>query len=410
MSEDLRPVMVHVLPGLRRGGGPAGYGFNLRQALTACESSGKELVRVMSPGQMVEDSRQRSTPSRKFTLLENVPGGLSALILVMVERRIRRHALGRLGFSTRDFEQMREARVVVFHDCRLMRSYFLRFGKSPGQLVLAMSHAATGLSAEIVRSWRSYMRPSWAWDKVYELLAEEELQTFLLADGLVAPYRQSLDAFFGGHPKREVLLNTPIYEIPSGVAALKRARDRQDVLQSLGVPADKRVIGFFGRHHPDKGYDYFCECARVAWEKGYSELSFLSAGAGPIASPNLANFKDIGHITSGLGDVMGAVDLVVSPSRVSYFELGILEAMSLGKAVLMSRIGGGRCLRAPGVFFIDEISGPLLLDEILKLTVDMRGLAQSGEGNIEVYLREYELNRFAERHIALARRLIFAEG
>lgn len=409
MNEGLEPIMVHVFPAIRQGGGPAGYGFNLRSALLRSRSPGKELLKIVSPDEDERASHQGNSPSRKFRLLQRAPGCFSACLLLVLEQRARKHSLESLGFSSESVELIRRAKAVVFHDCRLLGSYLRQFGKSPGQQVLAMSHAASGLSAELVRSWRAYMRPSRAWERVHALLAADELRTYLLADGLIVPDRHSLDVFFSEHPKRSLLLKLPIYEVPSGVARPNQAQDRGTVLRSLGIPLGKKVVGFFGRHHPDKGYDHFCECARIAWDRGYEDLYFLSAGAGPLVSPDLPNFKDIGFISVALGDVIGAVDLVVSPSRVSYFELGILEAMALGRPVLMTRIGMGKSLKAPGVFAIDEVTGSSLLDTILELTKDTHQLARRGEENIPVYFREYGLDAFAQRHVGLAKRLVLPE-
>lgn len=361
-------------------------------------------MKIVIPAADME--RQGNAVSWRFEILKRLPGVLSALILLKRERYVRRRYLEKLGFTTESIGLMRAAKVLAFHDVRMMASYFCSFGKTPGQTVLLMSHAGSGLSTEAVKNWCIYMKETAVWDKIYGRLLDDEIRTILLADGLIVPYREAMEFLLIDHPERSLLLAKPIFEVPTGVPALKTTKDREWVLRDLAISPDKAVVGFFGRHHFDKGYDHFCDCAARAMTNGSNQLFFLTGGSGPIRSPELPNFKNLGYVTSQLANVMGAVDLVVSPSRVSYFEMSILEAMSLGKPIIASKIGGSRRLNSPGVFLMEDVSGHLLLDQITQLTSDMSALRRVGEKNLVVYQREYDLASFARRHVELAEKLL----
>ncbi len=407
MAKELEQVVMHVFPGLRPGGGPSGYGFNLQKALHFYGMDNKELVPIGILAPKGKNSSKPETTSGRFNFVRKLPPWLAAFLLFIRYKQVSKNFFKYSGFSSSALNQMRLARVLVFHDFKLAKAYLTQIGKQPNQKVLVMSHSPTNLSAEIIENWRASIGPSSIWEKIYKVLAEEEFKTLISCDGLITPCVHSISHYFNEDPKkREQVLSLPIYEILSGVDEKRATKDRQEVLSSLGISLGSKVIGFFGRHHPHKGYDIFCQAAQLAYEANDKELFFLSAGSGPIPSPrNIPNFKDLGYITSGLENIIAAVDLVVVPNRVNYFDLLILEAMSLGKIILTTPVGGALCIKSSGIFFLKDLSPYSLYHESKRLLADPL-IAKMGAENREMYLKEYTLQRFAERHIQLANALL----
>ncbi len=404
-THSLEPIVLHVFPEIRPGGGPSGYGFNLQRAL-ATYTTDTPPIRILAPKQYAIGKPQKV--SWRFNLLRKVPRGLAAYLLLARYWWASKNVLRIMGFSPNALEEVRSAQVLVFHDFRLARAYLSSIGRQPKQKVLIMPHSPTDLSAEIVENWRSSLGPSPVWAKVHRTLAEVEFQALLSCDGILVPCVHSLASYFSDDSKkREQLLSLRIYEVLSGVEERRAFRSREEVLTSLGISPDRKVIGFFGRYHPHKGYDLFSQAAQLAHQSGDQELFFVSAGSGPLASPKgLPNYKDLGYVTSGLGDLLAAVDLVVVPNRVHYFDLLVLEALSLGKVVLTSPVGGALCLKAPGIFLLEEISPNSLYLRSKSLLANPSSMAKLGAANRQVYLEKYTLERFAERHILLAHELL----
>lgn len=404
---ELISKVAHVFPGLRPGGGPRGYGLNLQQALALVGAG--ETVALLTPAKLagVVGSSGSFRPSKKFRILQYLPPWISGPLVALRTIDVLKKGFRYFGFSLDQIKEVGTAQVVVFHDYRLASAY-LRLGiKHPGQKVLIMPHSPTDLTSELVENWRSYFGSSRIWPYIHRILAGIELKTLLSSDGLVAPCRSALDHYFQGVPGREAFLQLPVYEIKTGVPELVARRGRNEVLAQWGVPPGSRVVGYFGRRHPHKGYDLFCRAAEMAYEKGYGSLIFVAAGRGPLPSPtHLPNFRDLGYLTTELPDAVAAVDLVVVPNRVSYFDLFILEAMSLGKAILTSRIGGNLCLGSPGVFFMDQLSAEGLLSAMVELMSEPRSLEEAGRANREVYEKHYGLRPFGERHLELAKTVL----
>ncbi len=399
----LTPKVVHVFPGLRPGGGPAGYGFNLLQALTLVDAD--ETMTVLFPSQLASagTSGQPSQISRKFLLLQRLPSWISGPLVALRTMSIAQNAFRYFGFTRDQLKEITTAKVVIFHDWRLASTYHRMRVKHPAQKILIMPHSPTDSTSELVENWRGHFGSSRVWSIIRRILTGMELRTLVISDGLVVPCRSALAHYFEGIPERRSLFELPIYEIRSGVPERIPKQDRNQVLAHWGIPSEVRVIGYFGRRHPHKGYDLFCRAAEVAYKKGYTNFMFVAAGGGYLSSPtHLPNFRDLGYLTTELADAVAAVDLVVAPHRVSYFDLFLLEAMSLGKAILTSPVGGNLCLGSSGIFFIEEPNPENLVSAIVRLLNDPGKLEEAGRVNRRIYEENYSLTQFARRHLEFA--------
>jgi len=395
----IAPKVVHVFPECRPGGGPAGYCFNLLQGLSLLGS--QESLKVLFPN---TNTRRASKVSRKFELLQSLPSCLSGFLVFVRTLMILQDAFRYFGFTEEQIDEIKTSDVVVFHDYRLASAYLLNLNKSSNQKIIIMPHAPTDLSAEIIENWKLYLGNSRIWNIIYRSLAERELRTLLSANSLLIPCRYALDGYFTSMPERVSLFQLPFYELPSGVRPLIATQSPYKVRASWGVDSNKKIVGFFGRKHPHKGYDIFCQAAEVAYRHKL-DIVFVSAGSGPVSSPlHLPNFLDLGYLTTELADAIAAVDLVIVPNRVCYFDLVILEAMSLGKPVLTTPVGGSRCLNSPGIFFVNDLSAENLMMAINELLSKSKSdLEEAGRLNVEVFEDMYSLQPFARRHLEFAK-------
>jgi glycogen synthase len=114
----------------------------------------------------------------------------------------------------------------------------------------------------------------------------------------------------------------------------------------LTAPSDAAVVGAWGRHVPQKGFDLLLD----AWPRVREVLPsarLLLGGAGP-ESPALKARKLDGVDFLGPLDRLGVQALiaqsrvVVVPSRIEPFGIVALEAMAVGRPVVWSTFGGLR--------------------------------------------------------------------
>jgi len=398
-------TVVHAHWILRPGGGPAGYLYNLSEKLGPHGDAAE--LRVV--GGVTSDSRHADV------------GETSALKWLRESRWIPRPLLaaglalkalleGALPLSKRWRQRLAGADVIVFHDFRLYQRYLATARwklLSPVKSYL-MLHSPVEPSQEMRHYWADALRlgrsvgpAAWLWR-----LAERN--AIRVVSGILVPTRYALDGYFVDQPRtRALLISKPLLEVPSGVPPLKPVRSRDTVREEIGCNEGQLAIGYVGRFVSDKGYDLFSAIASEceARPEG-SHLKFFGVGQGPLSVKDTqdqrTNFVELGW-RSDAADIINAMDVIVVPNRVAYFDLVILEAMSLGKTIYTTAVGGSRSLVDGSVRYL---SG----QDVRSLTTSLlTSLNKDGVGSADAiqtaYLENYSSDRFLQQHLQLATRL-----
>jgi len=149
---------------------------------------------------------------------------------------------------------------------------------------------------------------------------------------------------------REELVNTRkihkdlIRIIPNGIEVTeKKIASAQQEIDTSRTP----VIGNAGRMTSVKGHAYFIQAAKKVLDAGYSAHFFL-LGDGVLNHAlrvQASRLKIDGHTTfvnhlRDYRDVMPSINIYVSSSLQEGFSLAVLDAMSWGKPVVASAVGG----------------------------------------------------------------------
>lgn len=184
----------------------------------------------------------------------------------------------------------------------------------------------------------------------------------------------------------------------AGCPPVDTPQDREGIRAKLEV--EGFAVGFFGRLTVEKGVDALLN-AIPQLESGVSVHIF---GSGPQeaelrAMPSAASAKFHGYITD-VGEAMAAMDLIVVPSTwAEAFPFSVLEAMSAGRPVVASRVGGIPEQVADGVTGLLVPPGePLLLaNAINMLAKDSEMGNRLGSEGRKRAIAEYSVSAFAER-------------
>jgi len=206
------------------------------------------------------------------------------------------------------------------------------------------------------------------------------------------------------------------YSVGSTVMAFSEAVERH-VVEHFGVPATsvhrvpmavsvpsgavrseptRPIVGFFGRLEHEKGPDLFLEAgARILQQCPDAELWIGGTGAMEAQLKQLAvrlGLADRVRFRGWLSDVdtaIGAVSVVLVPSRREGFGRTVLEAMMLGTPVVATRVGGipeliddgrtGRLAAAEDVASLAEAVVDLLRDPVLATRIGAAARAATDE-------------------------------
>lgn len=113
--------------------------------------------------------------------------------------------------------------------------------------------------------------------------------------------------------------------------------------QALGLPLHRLIIGHVGRFDPVKNHRFLVDIFQAVLQRGV-DAHLVLAGSGPLFDQVCASLRERGLESrcALLGDrsdiptVLGAMDVMVFPSRVEGFGIAVLEAQAAGVPTLAS--------------------------------------------------------------------------
>jgi glycosyltransferase involved in cell wall biosynthesis len=194
----------------------------------------------------------------------------------------------------------------------------------------------------------------------------------------------------------------------AGCPALEPASVRDESRSALGIGEDAFAIGSFGRLVKEKGVDLLASASSQLPE-GVEVHLFgdgpLRADLERVQGPKLR----VHGFTAAVADAMNAMDVVAVPSVwEEAFPYSVLEAMSLGKPVIASRVGGLPEMVDENVtgFLFDKGDSQGLISSIEALASDPARLASMSVAAKDRHAFAYTVAHMAERIEAVYERLV----
>lgn len=389
-SSKMQKKIIHIVSLIRPGGGPFGYLYNLKKGIDEIRGDYNYDVCSMASS----NSREN-----KFTTI-NLPN------LILRNLKPLWHYLQLKGLLGISLEPLIARKDYIYISHVVTQAARLRFKYGTKIKIYLMPHAPVSYSEEVMsdlelKHGRSLLHPCYL-----KLLMRAEKMMFSKMDGIIVAAKQGLDGYFEGNGIKSVKIAN-IYEVGSGVPKFKEGFQKNDARQKLGLPQNKKVIGFFGRYNKDKGFDIYCEALSKFSEESNEEIIFISAGIGPIKPKKCQNYIDFGW-RNDVELLISAADVVVIANRNTYFDLLPLEVMSLSRPVIVSNVGGNKKLISDNEF----IEGfDLTVDSLVNKLKDFlkksdNELIQLGIMAEESYRKKYDINKFLDNHQLLAQEIL----
>ena len=214
--------------------------------------------------------------------------------------------------------------------------------------------------------------------------------------------------------KRAGLPGDLISVIHSGVDTLDKV-DETTVLMASRVP----VVGTAGPLEAVKGFPFFLGAAARVLATG-RDVEFVIAGAGPEES-NLRRLarelKIDSHVTFSpnlleFSDALSATDIFCLPSLQQGIGTIMLEAMSKGRPVIASRVGGVDQVVRDGEtgLLVPPSNSESLANRILELLDDPAKAREMGRAaRIEV-ARDFSVDQMVSKTVAVYREILEAKS
>lgn len=234
---------------------------------------------------------------------------------------------------------------------------------------------------------------------------------FRRADFILFPCKEAEEPYFGNwktYKKIHEKNAKKFCYIPTGIVAAQAKVGPEDYRLAHNLSTDDFVVAYVGRHNSVKGYDRLIKIAGILSD---FDAKFLIAGREfPMKGPSMPNWQEIGW-TDDPSSLINAADVFVLPNRETYFDIVLLEALSLGAVCLISATGGNKHILAenpPGVFGFDSEKEAASL---LKSLASRRGeFPLLREQNRRFFRERYEVSVFLREYLSWLQSIVECDG
>lgn len=376
-------------------GGPPGYLFNLMEGLKILEHPNIRVNLYSNQNESHVDISKKAGSLKKSirnTLFSISPG--------LYERKLI-SSMTKLGITyvrKLNLEEILKGGIVHFHTAYDLYN-MNRFIKDKPKILT--THSPESLHIEICNELKGEYRANYDFPQIAKFYKEIETFSFNNADYLIFPSEEALDPYLETvYNFEDIIKGKKIYYMMTGTKEMDIKMEREESRVKYGIRENDFVVSYIGRHNSVKGYDILCKAAELVWEKDPS-ICFLTAGIGDIESPKNKKWIDIGW-TNDPGSLVNCSDLFVLPNRRTYFDLVLLEVMSIGKPIIASNTGGNKTVKkyTDGIITYDMNDIRALANIILQLADQRDILLNMGKQNKTAYYANFTIKKFAERYIS----------
>ena len=210
----------------------------------------------------------------------------------------------------------------------------------------------------------------------------------------IEPYSSVLEYFY------EVEKNKCFLFLPTGCCQLELDKNCVDFRKKYNITTPY-IISYIGRHNKIKGYDLLKDIAlKVLSER--DDVTFVIGGklSSDIQPLNHPRWIELGFVNPP--DVLSISDCFVLPNRQTYFDLVLLEVMSMGIPVFASATGGNKSVynATKAITLYTEIDECVeKINSYLDADIDIK--EQMKNKTLQAYKDNYTLEIFAKNYVAL---------
>lgn len=362
-------------------GGPAGYLFNLRQGLSEIGIEGYDFLPAVGMQAERDSFLGKVVPSR------------------LKDARRLRNLLALPGKNISPSVDYSGYECIHFHSTEDLYVHREALEDYDGEVFLT-SHSPCAYHKELV----SRLNPKDAQKYEDELrnLSIIDEYAFRRADTVVFPCREAEEPYF--HTWKEYAFvrdESKLRYVPTGIQGCTAKVDRDEVRGLYDIPKDAFVMCYVGRHNSIKGYDVLAEVALSLLDDPNTWM-LVAGKEGPIFAPKHERWVEVGW-TDDPHSLIAASDVFVLPNRETYFDLVLLEVLSLGTPVIASRTGGNKYfegLGAQGVFLYENPENLIGIVRAFSSMAESKKESAS-KANVKLFTSEFTCSCFARRYCSL---------
>ena len=291
--------------------------------------------------------------------------------------------------------------MVFFHSTRNMYEIRKDLSNYKG-VVLLQSHSPIPYGKELIDRIPPKLR--FLFPNLERRLEKMDLYAFERANYIVFPCKEAEEPYQNNWPNYKTICDKQkdhFRYILTGIPAAIAKRSKEDVLSELNMPNDSFIISYVGRHNSVKGFDNLKSIAGKVIDNVQNAWVISAGKEEPIKGLQHPRWIEIGW-TNDAHSYIAASDVFVLPNKETYFDIVMLEVLSLGKIVVASKTGGNKhFIGKKGIFLYDSE------EEAYNILLYIHSLSDSerrkiGEQNRMLYEEMYTIGKMYDRFKILA--------
>lgn len=388
-EKDLKPV-----------GGPSGYLYNIYKQIIKNDDYQIDFLNY---------EQQSKKKKLCYKIISKLPNGLQRKIDVYMKHRYAKHILEDVfGNKERKTKvDISQYDIIHFNDTLSLYLSQDSLKNFKGKVVLT-SHSPKPFHKEIIEDnllKEDYIKYKEKFDKL-DLFDEF---AFNRADYIIFPCKDAEEPYYNQWIKYKEIhdSNKEKYRyLLTGTKQCKALISKNDIRKRYNIPEDVFVVSYVGRHNEVKGYKDLKKIGRKILENN-KNIYFLIAGKeGPLYKNDDSNWIEVGW-TDDPHSIIGASDIFILPNRETYFDLILLEVISLGIPVLASYTGGNKYfenIKDSGIYFFHNIDEAIC--QIMNFSkIDKNELKEIGYKNKIIFQKSFNEKVFYQNYVEMMRKI-----
>jgi hypothetical protein len=366
-------------------GGQSGYLYNLRN---------QKKVHIISRNSEKKEVKKgllkKYLPSFLFNQIRN----LHAFFSERVEYR------DYINLYSENLGVIKRSKIVHFHETKALY-YFFKYNASLARekIILLTSHNPAPTYKEVENNCLdNKMNKS-----IVKILVgrqySKDVFSFKNADYIVFPNKGSTSPYDAFFKENNININHRFKYLITGTEEIYPKISREIYREKLNIPSDKLLVGYIGRKIDIKGYDLFC--GLHDYFKDNSKIHFISAGTGPIECKHM---QSIGW-TDDPSSFVNALDILIVPNKNTYFDLGVIQALSIGTNVLTTNTGGNVWFEKKGILHLSEPDLNSLAHH-LEVLINEKNTMLRKEVVKGEFKKYFDVNLFSENYVRMCTEII----
>lgn len=368
-------------------GGPSGYLYNLKEGL---EREGIN-IKIYSKKEIDNIKKRVNSKSSKIK-------GKNIYNILYLEIRLIMYYL----FLGNKIKKSIDSEIFLLdvlhiHSCEEVYAFRKRV-KFNGKIILT-PHRPEPFYSEVITTQQITYETSYSFPLLKKVLIGIEKKAYKYADGFIFPSQNAKNIYLDFPGFKYHSKNKPINFVYSGVPDLSnKVQKGKYKIEKLKLSNDQKMISFIGRHNYIKGYDLLVNNSRFFFE---NNINVVCAGATSSIKQPISNmWNELGYINDAYNLIYDS-DLVIIPNRNTYFDLVILEVLSLGTVLITSDTGGNIDIakETTGVILFENGNIDSLNEQISRfysLTEEEKKLMKKSNRNF--YEKFCTVEKFAENY------------